>query len=191
MVGVNTGMTWAIRFLSAINGIQLGVFRWGAMLLVVAIAAIVSAGVFFRYALNDSLSWSEELAKYAMLWLVFLGAPIALRLGAHPNIEVVISRFPSRMTRLILTIMHLAVCLFCAFLAIKSHDFAWNGRTQVAISVGDISMYWFFVSIPLGMASMALVSLQQFLEDASSLFKNSRIEQDAFVAKHKPVLEEF
>ncbi len=184
-------MTLAIRFLSAINAVQLGFFRLGAMLLVLAIAAIVSAGVFFRYVLNDSLSWSEELAKYAMLWLVFLGAPIALRLGVHPNIEVLISRLPSIMTKVVLAIMHLAVCLFCTFLAIKSHDFAWNGRTQVAISVGDVSMYWFFVSIPLGMASMALVSLQQFLEDAYSLFTNNRIEQDAFVAKHKPVLEEF
>jgi len=41
------------------------------------------------------------------------------------------------------------------------------------------------------MASMALVSLQQFLEDAYSLFTNNLIERDAFVAKHKPVLEEF
>ena len=98
-------MTMAIRLLSVINAIQLGAFRWGAMFLVLAIAAIVAAGVFFRYALNDSLSWSEELAKYAMLWLVFLGAPIALRLGAHPNIEIVISRFPSKVTRVILAIM--------------------------------------------------------------------------------------
>jgi TRAP-type C4-dicarboxylate transport system permease small subunit len=73
----------------------------------------------------------------------------------------------------------------------KSHDFAWNGRTQVAISVGDVSMYWFFVSIPLGMASMALVSLQQFLEDISSLFTNTPAHQDAFVTKHRPVLDEF
>ena len=65
-------MTMAIRLLSVINAIQLGAFRWGAMFLVLAIAAIVAAGVFFRYALNDSLSWSEELAKYAMLWLFSL-----------------------------------------------------------------------------------------------------------------------
>ena len=117
-------MNLAIRFLSVINTIQLGAFRWGAMFLVITVAAIVTAGVFFRYVLNDSLSWSEELAKYAMLWLVFLGAPIALRLGVHPNIEIIISRFPSKATRAILAVMHLAVFIFCAFLAMKSHDFA-------------------------------------------------------------------
>ncbi|NBR39108.1 MAG: TRAP transporter small permease [Alphaproteobacteria bacterium] len=184
-------MNLAIRFLSVINTIQLGAFRWGAMFLVITVAAIVTAGVFFRYVLNDSLSWSEELAKYAMLWLVFLGAPIALRLGVHPNIEIIISRFPSKATRAILAVMHLAVFIFCAFLAMKSHDFAWNGRRQVAISVGDVSMYWFFVSIPLGMASMALVALQQFLEDASGLFSAKPTEEDGFVTKYRPVMDEF
>ena len=184
-------MTSLIRFLSAINMVQLSAFRWGAMFLVLAIAAIVSASVFFRYVLNDSLSWSEELAKYAMLWLVFLGAPIALRLGVHPNIEILVSKFPRRITQAILTVMHLAVFIFCAFLALKSHEFAWNGRTQVAIAVGDISMYWFFVSIPLGMASMALVSLQQFLEETAGFFSSEPCEKDRFTAKHRPILEEF
>ena len=184
-------MTSLIRFLSAINMVQLSAFRWGAMFLVLAIAAIVSASVFFRYVLNDSLSWSEELAKYAMLWLVFLGAPIALRLGVHPNIEIMISNFPKRFTQVILTVMHLAVFIFCAFLALKSHEFAWNGRTQVAIAVGDVSMYWFFVSIPLGMASMALVSLQQFLEGTLGLSRSEPVEKDRFTAKHQHVLEEF
>ena len=184
-------MSSLIRFLSVINMAQLSAFRWGSMFLVLSIAVIVSASVFFRYVLNDSLSWSEELAKYAMLWLVFLGSPIALRLGVHPNIEIVISNFPKKITQIILTIMHLAVFAFCAFLALKSHDFAWNGRTQVAISVGDISMYWFFVSIPLGMASMALVSLQQFLEDAVELFSSTKSKKDEFVTKYRPILEEF
>ena len=184
-------MTSLIRFFSAINMVQLSACRWGAMFLVLAIAIIVSASVFFRYVLNDSLSWSEELAKYAMLWLVFLGAPIALRLGVHPNIEIMISQFPKRVAQAILTIMHLAVFIFCAFLALKSHEFAWNGRTQVAIAVGDVSMYWFFVSIPLGMGSMALVSLQQFLEGVLGLSKSAPVEKDRFMEKHRPTLEEF
>jgi TRAP-type C4-dicarboxylate transport system permease small subunit len=184
-------MAMMIRILSVINGAQLSALRWAAMFMVIAIAVIVAAGVFFRYVLNDSLSWSEELAKYAMLWLVFLGAPIALRLGVHPNIELVVNRFPAMITRTILAFIHLAVFCFCAYLALKSHDFAWNGRTQVAIAVGDMSMYWFFVSIPLGMASMALVSLQQFCEEMRSLFTNQPCEEDSFIKKHRPVLDEF
>jgi TRAP-type C4-dicarboxylate transport system permease small subunit len=52
-------------------------------------------------------------------------------------------------------------------------------------------MYWFFVSIPLGMASMALVSLQQFLEEAVELFSSTQSKKDEFVTKYRPILEEF
>ncbi|NQV98221.1 MAG: TRAP transporter small permease [Rhodospirillales bacterium] len=161
------------------------------MFLVFAIAAIVVAGVFYRYVLNDSLSWSEELAKYGLLWLVFLGSPIALRLGGHPNIEIVISRFPDLILGVVKTIVYLAVFTFCGYLTIKSHAFAWNGRTQVAIAIGDVSMYWFFLSIPVGMASMTLVSLQQFLEELFALVTHKRIEDDAFLKHHKFIIDEF
>ncbi len=165
--------------------------RWGAMILVLAIAVIVAAGVFYRYVLNDSLSWSEELAKYALLWLVFLGSPIALRLGGHPNIEIVISRFPDLIVGWVKTLVYLAVFIFCGYLAFKSHAFAWNGRTQVAIAIGDVSMYWFFLSIPVGMGSMALVSLQQFLEELFALITRNRFEDDAFLKHHKSIIDEF
>ncbi len=165
--------------------------RWGAMILVLAIAVIVAAGVFYRYVLNDSLSWSEELAKYALLWLVFLGSPIALRLGGHPNIEIVISRFPDLIVGWVKTLVYLAVFIFCGYLAFKSHAFAWNGRTQVAIAIGDVSMYWFFLSIPVGMGSMALVSLQQFLEELFALITRNRFEDDEFLKHHKSIIVEF
>ena len=38
----------------------------------------------------------------------------------HPNIEIMISQFPKRVAQAILTIMHLAVFIFCAFLALKA-----------------------------------------------------------------------
>jgi len=43
----------------------------------------------------------------------------------------------------------------------------------------------------LGMASMALVSLQQFLEDAVELFSSTQSKKDEFVTKYRPILEEF
>lgn len=184
-------MNGIIRGLATVNAVQLWALRWGAIAMVLVIAVVIAAGVFFRYVLNDSLSWSEELAKYAMLWMVFLGAPIALKFGVHPNIEIVIERFPQPIVRLIRVIVYAAVFCFCAFLALKSHAFAWNGRTQVAIAIGDVSMYWFFLSIPVGMASMALVSLQQFMESLVMLFSGRQVEEDGFNRRYKAVLDEF
>lgn len=85
----------------------------------------------------------------------------------------------------------MGVLFFCGFLTLKSHDFAWNGRTQVAISVGDLSMYYIFVSIPVGMASMSLVSLQLFLEHVHEVFTSTPQRDDQLQTQYKSILDEF
>jgi TRAP-type transport system small permease protein len=69
-----------------------------AELLVAAIFAIIVAvallQVFHRFALNSSLSWSEELQIFGHIWIVFLGIPIAYRRGAHLYIETFCDMLP-------------------------------------------------------------------------------------------------
>jgi hypothetical protein len=45
---------------------------------------VVAVQVFFRYVLNQSLFWSEELARYLLVWLSFLGASVAYRDNHRP-----------------------------------------------------------------------------------------------------------
>jgi TRAP-type C4-dicarboxylate transport system permease small subunit len=51
------------------------------------IVVIALLQVFHRFALNSSLSWSEEAQIFGHIWIVFLGIPIAYRRGAHLYIE--------------------------------------------------------------------------------------------------------
>ena len=51
-------------------------------------AMLVAVQVFFRYVLNQSLFWSEELARYLLIWLTFLGASCAYYRHAHPGVDI-------------------------------------------------------------------------------------------------------
>src|SRR5947209_19755435 len=54
--------------------------RWVAMALATIIIAILFVQIFYRYVLNTSIVWSEEVATWCLVWLVFLGsAAIILR----------------------------------------------------------------------------------------------------------------
>ena len=72
----------------------------GAELLVAGIFALIVAiallQVFHRFALNSSLSWSEEAQIFGHIWIVFLGIPIAYRRGAHLYIETFCDKLPPR-----------------------------------------------------------------------------------------------
>ena len=69
-----------------------------AELLVAAIFAVIVCiallQVFHRFALNSSLSWSEEAQIFGHIWIVFLGIPIAYRRGAHLYIETFCDMLP-------------------------------------------------------------------------------------------------
>ena len=71
----------------------------GAEWLVAAIFAVIVCiallQVFHRFALNSSLSWSEEAQIFGHIWIVFLGIPIAYRRGAHLYIETFCDMLPA------------------------------------------------------------------------------------------------
>ena len=78
----------------------LDVIDRGAELLVAAVFAVIVCiallQVFHRFALNSSLSWSEEAQIFGHIWIVFLGIPIAYRRGAHLYIETFCDMLPAR-----------------------------------------------------------------------------------------------
>src|SRR5215218_1006804 len=61
---------------------------------VIVVIALIQ--VFNRFALNSSLSWSEEAQIFGHIWIVFLGIPIALQRGAHLYIETFCDKLPPR-----------------------------------------------------------------------------------------------
>ena len=53
-----------------------------------SMALVVALQVFFRYVLNHSLFWSEELARFLLIWIGVLGAAYAFRTGVHLGLDV-------------------------------------------------------------------------------------------------------
>src|SRR5205823_12700554 len=62
---------------------------WIAFVLFWALAIIVFLQFFTRYVLNDSLSWTEEIARYGLMSLAFIGGAVVTRKKAHIAVELV------------------------------------------------------------------------------------------------------
>ena len=70
--------------------------EWLVAAVFAVIVTVALLQVFHRFALNSSLSWSEELQIFGHIWIVFLGIPIAYRRGAHLYIETFCDMLPRR-----------------------------------------------------------------------------------------------
>ena len=58
---------------------------------------------FTRYVLNDSLAWTEEIATYCLVAVVFVGSSMCVRLGRHIQVDFLFRYLPPRAARVLAT----------------------------------------------------------------------------------------
>lgn len=155
----------AAAFLARINDHLLRTCKYLIISIVALLAVILIAAVFYRYALNNAIAWSEEASKYLMVWLTFLGAPIALRNAAHINIDLLIKLFPPRGRQAFYLAINLVIIVTMGILLWKGWEFAELGARQVASSF-NVSMVWMYVAVPIGSALTCLVAIELALRAA-------------------------
>ena len=66
-----------------------------------AMAIIVFLQFFTRYALNDSLAWTEEIARYLLVCVGFLGGGLAVRRYSHIHVEFMYLYLPGWLARML------------------------------------------------------------------------------------------
>ncbi|WP_319563157.1 TRAP transporter small permease [Marispirochaeta sp.] len=64
------------------------------IILMAMIVIVVSIQVFSRYVLNNPLTWSEELARYLFVWIVFTASVVVFRENRHMSVDFFVSLFP-------------------------------------------------------------------------------------------------
>lgn len=55
---------------------------------------LVFMNVILRYFFNSSITWSEEMARYLFVWIIYIGAIGAMRDNTHLGVDTVIRRLP-------------------------------------------------------------------------------------------------
>jgi TRAP-type C4-dicarboxylate transport system permease small subunit len=100
------GLLWPLeRF----NTVVLAVGRIIAVIALAIMVALILGQVFFRYVLSDAPNWTEEGARFGMLWMTGLMAPLAFRMGGFVSIDMLERALPRLisgvLSLLLLTIM--------------------------------------------------------------------------------------
>ena len=136
------------RFLTAV--LERGGGAVTAVALTVALVSM-AAQVFSRYVIGSSLVWSEELARFALIWSAIIGSAVAYRRGAHIGMTVLVDLLPGPLQRLVFRFVHTAVLGFSAILVWQGWLLALRNFERHQLSAAlQIEIAWIYMAIPMG-----------------------------------------
>ena len=107
------GVLWPLeRF----NSVVLTIGRAIAVIALAIMVILILGQVFFRYVLNDAPNWTEEAARFGMLWMTGLMAPLAYRMGGFVSIDMLERALP-RAASAILSLILMVIVMWVLFIA--------------------------------------------------------------------------
>jgi TRAP-type C4-dicarboxylate transport system permease small subunit len=133
--------------------------------LMLAIAA--SLGMFqiiTRFVLETPAEWTEVLIRFSLIWMVFMGIPMAFRQGAMVSVDVLYRWSGPGMRRVLDTVVAVAALTLIAIIIWWGWDYANRGKVQSMIGLEDVSMFWAYLAMPVGALFSVLGILGNWLD---------------------------
>ena len=127
-----------------------------------------------RFVIERPAEWTEVLIRFSLIWMVFLGIAQAFRVGAMVSVDVLYRLSGQRMRRVLEALVALAALTLIAIIVLVGWDYAQRGKVQTVIGLEDVSMFWAYLSMPVGGVFAAIAVVGNFLEPQRLELENAQ-----------------
>lgn len=145
-----------IKFLDKrIEEILIGVLLSG-------MSIIIAIQVFMRYVMKASLSWSEEIARYMFIWMVYIGISYGVKQSKHIKIDAAVNIFPRIIRKYLYILSDFIFLFFSVVIVIKSKEVSSLifKLGQVSPATG-IAMGYVYLAVPIGLSLVCIRLVQR------------------------------
>jgi len=149
------------------------------IIMIPVMTIIIFIQVVMRYIFLSPFVWSEELARYLLIWISCLGSAYAVRKGEHISITFIKDKFPKYLQSLVKWIIHFVLIAFFAMGFVHGLLLSISEWEQLSPAMG-IPMSWANLGITIGFGFMIMFGLELLTEDikrilsAKALSKNNK-----------------
>ncbi|WP_210401686.1 TRAP transporter small permease [Lacimicrobium sp. SS2-24] len=131
------------------------------VMLVAAIVICVCWQVLSRYVTQTPSAYSEEIARFLLIWLGILGSAYAYRTGAHLGLDLLVNQLPKLLRRRIEMLVHILVLTFSLAVMVV------GGICLMALAIDpgqyssamEVNMAWVYAALPISGSLMAFYAL--------------------------------
>jgi TRAP-type C4-dicarboxylate transport system permease small subunit len=139
-----------------------------ATLLACAMLAIASSlglwQIITRFIIEKPAEWTEVLIRFSLIWMVFLGIPLAFRLGSMVSVDVLYRLSGQRMRRVLDSFVAVAALVLIFVIIVVGWQYAQRGQVQSVIGLENVSMFWAYLALPVGGVFSALAVVGNWLD---------------------------
>ena len=132
----------------------------------VLLVADVVWGVFTRYALGEQAKWSEELARFLLIWVTLLGGALAFGVKAHLGVDYFVDQLHPDARKATAVISHLVVLFFAV--EVLLHGGARVVSEALALEQTTPALGWkmghVYLALPISGLFVALYTVENLLE---------------------------
>ena len=121
-----------------------------ACFMLVVASALGVFQIITRFVLEQPAEWSEILIRLSLIWMVFMGIPMAFRQGAMVSVDVLYRWSPPKVRRVLDWMVCLAALALILVIIWYGWDYAKRGGVQSMAGLESISMFWAYVAMPVG-----------------------------------------
>lgn len=150
--------------------------RWLLLWFYGFIVMVIFIEVIRRFALSYSSVWGEETARYAFIYLVWIGASAAVRDRAHIRIDVILHYLPPRGVGafyILGDLLTLALACFGLYWSMDPVLVSWKfGSVTDGLRIIQV---WFLIAVPLGFSMMIARILQSIRRDVRDVIAGREV----------------
>lgn len=147
-------MSLYLQLVSKLNKL----IAWLLGIMVAVMTAVIFWQVFSRFVIGNPLRWSEELARYIMMYIVFMASSIALRHQRLIAVGAVVEKLSARKKRIMGIVINLLVIVFCVLLFVNGLEMVDRASTQTSPAM-KIPMSVPYAAIPIGAVLLMINAL--------------------------------
>lgn len=144
-----------------------------SVVVLVFVTIIVFVSVASRYVFKAPLEWSEEIARYSFIWVVFLGIALAEKSGDHFRIAYFIEKFPARVrivVEIVLNILIFGALYMLLFEGINYYNQGKSGLSTVVL----MPLNYIYVALPISVVLTILNRVETFILTMAELVRTIR-----------------
>lgn len=136
--------------------------------LLLVMTVLIFWQVFARFVVGSPLYFSDEIARFSMLWLTFLGVGYAYRKGTLISVDILLEYAGKDLARLLRIAIILCSTLFAFIMTKYGYDLMDRVASQTAPST-RVSMMWPYMAIPAGGVVVMINSLGLLIDEALNI----------------------